>query len=324
MPTILRVLLSERSERHALGLLVVAVLCLVAGGAVFSVTQHIPVTTGWYWAVTTATTVGYGDVTAHNASGRLVASVVMLTTIPLLAAAFALFTGSTVAKGIRRVLHMAVSFPSGPFRLVLGMQPAVAVALDELGDARASVVLVADVEPETVPHHVFLVRGDPTAEATLRTAKPADAVHVLVACPDDGDAMLAAALVHNEAPDVPLTVLVGSPRLKPALHDLGVEQVLSPDDLAGHALAKALEAPRAGDLLVHLIRGEHHRITEQVVDDAAGSRRLSEIRASCRQLVLGVVQGGAVSLGIGDDDPDVRPGDVLLLVEPNGEREQHR
>ncbi|HTZ27164.1 MAG TPA: potassium channel family protein, partial [Streptosporangiaceae bacterium] len=80
-------------RRNVLLLLTGAVACTVAGGAAFAATQRLPFTTGLYWAITTATTVGYGDVTPHNASGRVVASLVMLTTIPMLASVFALVTG---------------------------------------------------------------------------------------------------------------------------------------------------------------------------------------------------------------------------------------
>jgi voltage-gated potassium channel len=83
--------------RHAWHLLGAACCCIVGGGAAYSATQHVPLTTGLYWAVETASTVGYGDVTPDNPAGRIVALVVMLSTIPLLAACFALFTGQHLA-----------------------------------------------------------------------------------------------------------------------------------------------------------------------------------------------------------------------------------
>lgn len=72
-----------------------------AGGLVFAAAEHVPATTGLYWAVATGTTVGYGDVTPHNGIGRLVAVVVMLTTIPLFAATFSLFTSGLAAGHVR-------------------------------------------------------------------------------------------------------------------------------------------------------------------------------------------------------------------------------
>lgn len=60
---------------------------------------------------------GYGDVTPHNAAGRVVACVVMLTAIPKLASVFALVTGAAAAAGVRRVLAMGRRFPPGGYRL---------------------------------------------------------------------------------------------------------------------------------------------------------------------------------------------------------------
>jgi voltage-gated potassium channel len=70
-------------------LLIAAAAAATAGwGALFSATQHVSMLAGCYWALTTATTVGYGDVTVRGDGGRLLAMAVMLTAIPLLAAAF--------------------------------------------------------------------------------------------------------------------------------------------------------------------------------------------------------------------------------------------
>jgi voltage-gated potassium channel len=97
----LRVLL-DRVRRHQAGTLFgLAALFVVLGGVLFSVTQHLPVTTGLYWAVITATTVGYGDVTPHNASGRIVAVGEMLTAIPVFGAAFALLAAVATAARSR-------------------------------------------------------------------------------------------------------------------------------------------------------------------------------------------------------------------------------
>ena len=72
-----------------------------AGGLAFAAAEHVPVTTGLYWAVATGTTVGYGDVTPHNPLGRLIAVVVMLTAIPLFGASFSLFASGLAAGHLR-------------------------------------------------------------------------------------------------------------------------------------------------------------------------------------------------------------------------------
>jgi voltage-gated potassium channel len=316
-------LLRGRPYHHALLLLGGVTACVLIGGAVFAATQHIPVTVGWYWALETATTVGYGDVTPSNPAGRVVASVVMLTTIPMLAGAFALVTGSAVAIGVRRLMQGALMFPEGSYRLVLGMHSAVPVVLEELARVGDAVVLVADVDPKTIPDHVHVIRGDPTSEDAIRSGRPAGAIHILIVGEDDGDVMVSAVLAHQEAPDIPITALVSSRRLIHPLRDIGVSQVLSPDDLVGHTVAKGLEAPHAGELLTHLVRSEDHQLVEHVVEQGAEPRRLSEVRMVQQGLILGVVTRGTVSLGVAED-PEVGPGDVLLLVKPNGGRHHQK
>lgn len=63
MPFFLIRLLNIRTRCQALILIGAAVVLIVVGGVVFAATHHLRVTTGWYWAITTAATVGYGDVT---------------------------------------------------------------------------------------------------------------------------------------------------------------------------------------------------------------------------------------------------------------------
>lgn len=74
--------------KAALASLAAAAGCILAGGVAFALTQHVDFLTGVYWSVATASTVGYGDVTAHDQAGKLISVAVMLTAIPLLASAF--------------------------------------------------------------------------------------------------------------------------------------------------------------------------------------------------------------------------------------------
>lgn len=77
---------------RAIKVLVIALSTDMACGLVFALTEHLAVVTGLYWAITTATTVGYGDVTPNSWLGHFIAVIVMLTVIPLFAAAFSLMT----------------------------------------------------------------------------------------------------------------------------------------------------------------------------------------------------------------------------------------
>jgi voltage-gated potassium channel len=316
MIVLLARVLGAGHRRHVAVLLTGAVVLTVLWGALFAATQRLPVTTGLYWAITTATTVGYGDVTPHNVAGRVVASATMLTIIPLLASVFALVTGAAAADGIRRILAMGTRFPEGVFRLVIGMDPTVPAILDELVRAGDPVVLVADVDPASVRPEVHVVRGDPTQPNTMRKARPQDAQQVLITGTSDGDVLVSAVLLRKLAPDLPAAALVRSASVREALRDLGVEQTISAEGLVAHALAKSMEAPHAGEMLTQLVESDKHSLTELEAGADAVGKPLSAIRDErAGLLVLGLVHDGRFVLGIGED-PVVASGDHLLIAEP--------
>ena len=91
--------------KRTIALLAIVAGAILAGGWVFAVTQHLSLAEGWYFAVTTASTVGYGDITPKTGPGRTVAVVLMLTTIPMLAAAFSRLTSMHVKRHVAGLLE---------------------------------------------------------------------------------------------------------------------------------------------------------------------------------------------------------------------------
>jgi voltage-gated potassium channel len=60
-------------------------LTLVAGGQAFASIENTSLSDGLYWAISTMTTVGYGDVSPQTEEGRLLAAIVMLVGIAFVA-----------------------------------------------------------------------------------------------------------------------------------------------------------------------------------------------------------------------------------------------
>jgi voltage-gated potassium channel len=293
-------------------LLGAAIAVVLIGAELFALAESLPFTTGLYWAVTTATTVGYGDVTPHNPIGKLIASLVMLTTIPMLAAAFAIVSGAAAAAGVRRILAMHSTFPEGTYRLIVGMSLSVPAILDELASAGVPVVLVADVDPATVRPGVHVVRGNPTHEAVIAKAKPAGAEQALITGATDGDVLVSAVMLRKQAPSLVVTALVDSPSVREALRDLGVQQSVSTSELVARTLAASLETPHAGEMIAQLV-GNRDALAEIEAGTAVG-KRLSAVRNERLGLVLGLVRDGEFTLGLGDD-PVIASGDRLLVAE---------
>ena len=96
------------SVRNAAGTIVTATaIVVVVGGILMRVIDHkeyANVWVGMWWALQTVTTVGYGDVTPKEPSGRFVASVVMLEGIAFLAIVTASITSTFVARAAEKRL----------------------------------------------------------------------------------------------------------------------------------------------------------------------------------------------------------------------------
>jgi len=90
------------SVRLAANVIVTAtVVIVVLGGVamrVFDHKEYASVWLGMWWVLQTVTTVGYGDLTPHNAIGKILTSVVMLWGVAFLAIVTAGITSVFVAR----------------------------------------------------------------------------------------------------------------------------------------------------------------------------------------------------------------------------------
>ena len=94
-------------HRRALVTITAAAMLDVGLGAWFGIADHIGIPDGLFFATTTATTVGYGDLTARGWLPHVLAVAMMITIIPLFAATFSLFTTGLASKDIRGRLGAA-------------------------------------------------------------------------------------------------------------------------------------------------------------------------------------------------------------------------
>jgi voltage-gated potassium channel len=308
-------ILADHQKRHVLLLTLIVIGTVAIGGSVFALVDHIPITTGLYWAVVTATTVGYGDVTPVNPAGRVVAVVVMLISIPSLAGIFALLTGSSISKGIKRLLSMNEHFPAKPYTLVLGSHRSMPAVLEELLKAGEQVVLVADMDGSDIRHGVYLVSGDPTEVEVLRKAKPAEAKQALIMADKDAETLLIAVLLKEEAPQLTISATVKSSSVRDALKGLGAHLLISEDEILAHTLAKSIETPHAADLMLALVASDDVFLdeVEMGAEDAGLSMKEAERKYLKAGKPMALVTEERLYLGI-ESNPVVRAGDKLLLL----------
>lgn len=95
--------------KRAVILAVAALACVLAGAVAFSVTDHVGFWLACYWSLSTASTVGYGDISPHSGSAHVIAVLVMLTAIPCLGASFASLTAMHLHRHVRDHVDRALA-----------------------------------------------------------------------------------------------------------------------------------------------------------------------------------------------------------------------
>jgi voltage-gated potassium channel len=120
--------------------------------------------------------------------------------------------------------------------------------------------------------------------------------------------------IHAIAPELEVFALTQSRAVSRALRELGVTHTLAADELVGHTVAKSLETPQAGSLLLQLIDNSDYRLVEAAVIPALVSQPLSKARSMAGALVLGIARGNQVDLGVADD-PVLAADDRLIVLE---------
>lgn len=299
------------------GLVGLFVVLILVGAGLFAAADHRSFGTAVYWAITTASTVGYGDVVPTTPAGRVIAAGLMLTAVPVLGLVFANAASYASEIRMRRLLGMGARHRMQNHVLVLGWNARARVAVRELLAEGVEVVLVAD-EP-SLPlddTHLAFVRADPTDEESLVQAAPRTAKGALICLDDDGLSLVAAIALRHLAPTLTIAALAQGERTRAALRDLGIAATVPVDALVGHALAKSVETPHAGELLLRLVDSEGYRIEERPVRSDEVGRTLTELRQRpAASLLLGVVHNGGVRLGIHEDVPIGSDDRLLLLVD---------
>ena len=312
--------LLQRVRRHQIYVLLgMAAVAIVGGGLAFAVTEHVGIGTGLYWAVVTATTVGYGDVTPHNSPGRVIAVAEMLTAIPLFAGVFATVTATVTSLRLKSILlgleHRLL--PDQPYVAIYGNHAIVpSVARELLAGGLHVLVVVDDADHDEFPNGVHIVSGDPTSEDIVARSLQGKALRALVAMADEGDALVTTVLLRHLAPELAITVVAHSAHVARALEDLGVDQALSAEELLGHLIAKSLEAPHAAALMRNMVDSDRYQLSEIDLPADLAGLRLSQARSGRQELVLAVVHHDEVMMGV-NNDPTLESGDQLIVLRPS-------
>ncbi|QSO45556.1 ion channel [Alicyclobacillus mengziensis] len=294
---------------------VTALICIFLGALLFAHFEHRSFWQSLYWCITTASTVGYGDIAPTNTIGQVIAIGVMITCIPLFGALFSMMAARIAEAKIRRLVGMEHVGLKRNHVLVLGSSDETLTVIAALKDVSSIVLVADDIDASAVPVNVSYIKGDPRDPNVLAKARPNHAKHAIITGVRDGDILETAIALKEIVKDIPVTVSTRSALASRALQALGINRTLIWQELLGHTLAKSLQAPHAGELLMQMVNSDEFVIDEVPVPREMVGKPFRDVRSAHKEYVLGLAQENEIVLGI-RRDPVVQEGSTLLILKP--------
>jgi voltage-gated potassium channel len=249
-----------------------AVLALITYGIIGSVIfMHLDVLNAFYFTVTTAATVGYGDISPHTPIQKLFVVTLVLGGVGLLAYAFTLIimvvsmTVEDITSGsrLRRMLRASEN------HFVLCGYGRVGSAVHKELLKRNQQLIIIEKDRDTVEKelwedpNVLAIHGDATDEDIMKDAGIMRARAVIITTGDDVDNLFITLTARELVPDIWIVVRASKKINIKRLYRSGADKVISP------------ESSGAEDIYFAAIQPTIMKITE--MHDVNDIRRESEI-----------------------------------------------
>ena len=198
----------------------------------------------FYFTIVTASTVGYGDITATSQFGRLFTMSVLLTGV----ASFGVALGTLLGPLIEARLATALGNMSDreldlleDHYIVVGYGDLTEPILESLGDRSAVVVTRNSDEARRLGERGFeVVTADPSDEEPLRRVHIERAAGLIAATDDDAQDAMSILTARELNPDLRIVAAATDRENVPKLRRAGADTVLSPSVLGGRLLVESV------------------------------------------------------------------------------------
>ena len=197
----------------------------------------------FYFTLVTASTVGYGDITATSQFGRLFSMSVLLTGV----ASFGVALGTLLGPLIEARLATALGNMSDreldlleDHYIVVGYGDLTEPILESLGDSTSVVVTRDSEQARRLRERGFeVVTADPSDEEPLRRIHIERAAGLIAATDDDAQDALSILTARELNPDLRIVAAATDRENVPKLRRAGADTVLSPSVLGGRLLVES-------------------------------------------------------------------------------------
>ncbi len=255
---------------------------------------------GLWWAIVTATTVGYGDMVPHSEAGKLLAVFIIIGGVVAVAAFTALMTTQLIERKIfsKKGYEMLDSLEN--HLVICGYKsPRIEVLKSFKKHYKENIVIIyPDLTPELKnlleEHNLKFVQGEYNDEATLKTAKveKADKVMILNMHQEYADAKVLETVIVIRSLNHKVYIIaeINDPKYENYLTKSKCNEIIMSEEYNRFLLSKSISEPGMSKVVRNLLRTQNfHIVTEHPYVNKTYKEAFEESIAK-GEILLGVIQ----------------------------------
>ena len=312
-------ILTSKHRSDILRIFIILVVILLIFSYLFSHYEKISFFKAFYWAVTTATTVGYGDITPTNDIGRVIAMGLMIVGIGVLGLFLATVSSIMFDFKIGRIFGTMESHLFNEHIVILGYSSLIKSSLKDILEAKENVTLIADIDkaPEDNSRLVF-IKGNITDEKTLSKAHIEKAKLCIISDEDDSNSLIAGINVRANDKNIYIIALIFRKEIEKAFKEIGINEIFSSGSFSSRVLVKSIEFKGVSKFFSQLLDENFKEgLIEKDVPEKLADKEFFDVikyfKEKTDEITVGIKRGNEVLI-----NPDKsfisKSGDKIILI----------
>jgi voltage-gated potassium channel len=273
-----------------------------------------------YWAVTTSSTVGYGDISPVTVTGKIFTMLVMVTGVGILGYLISNISSHLMEMNMNSLMGLGVSKKKN-HTIILGWNILAKTTLHELVCENEEIVVVDDGNHPEINSFAKtqFIRGEINNPDVLKKAGINQAKQVFISSDDDSLVVMSADFVRKMNSKVLIAGRIRNVDFAPVAKSAGCDRVVLPAEIGGNLIYSALHEPSVTRWILEVIASDNGAYLREISlkdrTELIGMKvREVENNSTVKSTLVAISNNGKIE-SIPDLEYVLTADDVLIYVE---------